>query len=143
MPERRYARQPDTLALLSALAVAGVILTATAELPGSVDDVVPKWAGMIWSISVSLAAGASLVGLYLKKPLNGLLTIMVGRFVLSGAMFAYTIALVTAATTWGSAIIILLVAGIATSCALSARRAAKQIRQVSDLVKSAKPGGQA
>lgn len=137
MPERRYARQPDTLALLSALAIAGVMLTVTAELPASVSEVVPQWAGMIWSISVSLAAGASLVGLYLKKPLNGLLAIMVGRFVLSGALFAYTIALVTAATTWGSAIIILLVAGIATSCAASGRRAAKQIRQVSDLVKKA------
>lgn len=143
MPERRYARQPDTLFILAALAVSGVILTVTSELPGSVSEVVPRWAGMLWSICVSLAAGSSLAGLYLKKPLNGLLAIMAGRFVLSGALFAYTIALVTAATTWGSAIIILLVAGIATSCAVSGRRAAKQIRQIIDWTEKAKPGGQA
>lgn len=137
MPERRYARQPDTLALLAALAIAGVMLTVTAELPASVDEVVPKWAGMIWSISVALSAGASLGGLYLKDQMNGLLMIMVGRFVLSGALFAYTIALITSATAWGSSLIILLVAGIATSCAFAARKAAKQIRQVSDLVKKA------
>lgn len=143
MPERRYARQPDTLGLLAALAIAGVILTVTAELPPSVSEVVPKWVGMVWSITVALSSGASLVGLYLKKPLNGLLMIATGRFILMGAMLAYTIALVTAATTWGSALVILLVAGIATSCAVSARRAAKQIRHVSDLVKNARPGGQA
>lgn len=135
MPERKYARQPDTLLMLGGLALSGIILTATAELPASISEVVPTWLGTVWSIVLSFAALASLLGLYLKDTLNGLLTIVVGRTVLSGALFAYTLALVTAATSWGSAIVILLVASIATSCALAARKAAKQIRQIAELVR--------
>lgn len=135
MPERKYSRQPDTIWPLWALALSGIVLTATVELPGSVDDVVPTWLGIVWSLVLSFSAGASILGLYLKKPLNGLLTIAVGRFILSGALFSYAIALVIAATSWGSAIIILLVTSLATSCALAARKAAKQIRQVSESVR--------
>lgn len=141
MPNRRHSRDPDSFAVLLPSAVAGAVLALTATLPPSVDELVPTWVGVCWATLISVSAGASLIGPVIKDAMNGLLGIMVGRSCLSGAMAAYVVALIAAADSWGSTWIVLVAAGISVSSAVQARRAAKDIQQVTRLVKTA--GGDA
>ena len=113
MPDRRrFGRTPDTICLLAALTVVGAVLTATGQVPRSVADMVPMPVALVWSGTFTAAAGVSLAGVLWRDHLTGWAIELSGRVALACTSLAYTIALVGAATVWGSSIIIAVVASI-------------------------------
>lgn len=116
MPDRRrYARTPDTILLLAACALSAGVLTALGQVPGSVLDIAPMWLALVWSAGFALAAATALVGILWKEPLTGWLLELAGRVGLAFTSLGYVVALTAAATQWGTALIIAIVAGISAS----------------------------
>lgn len=137
MPDRRYSRTPDTISVLIACILSGVILAATRTVPPSVDGLVPWWVGMVWSTALALSASASLVGLLHRDVMTGWLLEITGRCVLTGALGAYCLALVVVATSWGSAVPILLTAGVCVASAWRVRQVMRKLAQVREVVRQA------
>ena len=116
MPDRRrYARTPDTILLLAACAVSAGVLTLVGQAPASILDIAPRWLALVWSAGFSLAATAALLGVLWRDPLTGWLLELAGRVGLAFTALGYVVALTSAATQWGTALIIAIVAGIAAS----------------------------
>lgn len=107
MPDRRrFGRTPDTICLLAVLTLVGAVLTVAGEVPKSVAELVPFPLGILWSATFTLAAGVSLAGVLWRDHLSGWAIELSGRIALACTCLAYTVALVGAATVWGSAIVI-------------------------------------
>lgn len=140
MPDRRYSRTPDTIALLVACALAGAVIAVTRTVPPSVDGLVSWWAGMVWAILLTAAATASLVGLLHRNVLTGWALEATGRSLLAGTMAAYCFALIVAATGWGSALPILITGAIAIASAWRVRQVMSKLAQVREAVRRADEG---
>lgn len=118
MPDRRrFGRTPDTICLLAVLTLVGAVLTLAGEVPKSVADLVPFPLGILWSATFTLAAGVSLAGVLWRDHLTGWAIELSGRIALACTSLAYTVALVGAATVWGSAIVIGVIAALGVSSA--------------------------
>lgn len=116
MPDRRrYARTPDTILLLAACAVSSGALTVLGQVPRSVLEIAPVWLALVWSAGFSLAAATALAGVMWREPLTGWLLELAGRVGLAFTALGYVVALTAAATQWGTALIIAIIAGIAAS----------------------------
>ena len=116
MPDRRrYARTPDTILLLAACAVTSGVLTAAGQVPRSVLDIAPMWLALVWSAGFSLAAATALAGVLWRDPLTGWLLELAGRAGLTLTALGYVVALTSAATQWGTALIIAIIGGLAAS----------------------------
>lgn len=119
MPQRRrYERTPDTLALLSACAVTAGALTLTGHVPRSVVDLAPYWVALVWSAAFSLAAAVALVGVLHRDPLVGWILELVGRGGLVLVCAGYVLALTVRATTWGTSLVVAVIAAIGISSAV-------------------------
>lgn len=138
MPDRRYSRTPDTLAVLTACALAGLLLAVTRTVPGSVDDLVPRWVGLAWAVIFSASATASLVGLLHRDQITGWFLEVFGRIVLAGAAAVYCLALTAVATSWNSTVIICLTGAIAFSSAYRARQVLRRLHEVKDALRKAR-----
>jgi len=92
--------------MLAVLTLVGAVLTVAGEVPKSVAELVPFPLGILWSATFTLAAGVSLAGVLWRDHLSGWAIELSGRIALSCTCLAYTVALVGAATVWGSAIVI-------------------------------------
>jgi len=114
MPERmREARNPDTLCILSAMALAGVVMTVVGFVPETVADVVPTWLGYMWSISLSGASTASIVGILWRDPLTGWPLELSGRWGVMCTTLGYAVALAAGvASNWGAVLAVLVFGSI-------------------------------
>lgn len=117
MPDRRYSRTPDTVAMLVACTVSGVLLAVTRTVPTSVEGIVPWWIGLIWSLLFAGSALVSLVGLLHRDQITAWVLEVTGRWVLAGTAAVYCLALATTATSLGSAAIVALAAAVAAGSA--------------------------
>jgi len=113
----RYGRTPDTVSLLGVLAIAGTLLTLTGNTPGSVDEVVPYWLGLVWSAVFTLSACVALAGTLWRDALTGWTLELAGRIGLAFTAGAYVVALFNTAAHWGSSIVIAMVASLSFSSA--------------------------
>lgn len=113
MPDRRrYARTPDTVLLLGVLALTAGALTVTGQAPGSVLQLVPRWAALVWSGTLAGGAACALLGVLWRDPLWGWGLELAGRVAVACTCLAYTWALWSAATQPGTALIVAVIAGI-------------------------------
>lgn len=114
MPDRRrYGRTPDTVCLLAALAFVGAVLTITRQVPRSVEDLVPTWAGILWSAVFTVSAALALAGVLWRDHLTGWVLELSGRIGLACTATGYVLALIGSATQWGTAFVVAIVAAIA------------------------------
>lgn len=112
MPDRRYSRTPDTRAMLVGCVASGTLLAVTRTVPTSVEGIVPWWVGLIWAVLFTTSALVALVGLYHRDQINAWFLELGGRTVLAGCAGMYTLALITTATTIGSAVIVALAGAV-------------------------------
>lgn len=117
MPDRRYSRTPDTVALLVGCAVSGVVLAVTGTVPASVEDIVPWWVGLVWALMLAGSALVSLVGLLHRDQVNAWFLEFFGRMILAGCAAVYCLALVTVASSLNSTVIVALSAAVALGSA--------------------------
>jgi hypothetical protein len=130
MPDRRrFGRTPDTICLLAVLAAVGAVLTVSGEVPKSVAELVPLPLGLMWSATFTLAAGVSLAGVLWRDHLTGWAIELAGRIGLACTCLAYTVALVGAATVWGSAIVIGVITSIGGSSVWRVWQLARRVDQ--------------
>ncbi|MGB2557723.1 hypothetical protein [Cellulosimicrobium cellulans] len=107
MPDRRrFGRTPDTICLLTVLALSGAVLTLTGKVPQSVAHLVGAPFSLFWSATFTLAAAVSLVGVLWRDHLTGWSIEFSGRIALACTCLAYTVALVGSAKNWGAGIVI-------------------------------------
>lgn len=113
MPERRrYERTPDTIVMLVAVAVTGTVLTLMGEVPRSIFETTPRWAGIVWSVAFSAAALITLAGVLYREPMTGWLLELVGRAGLAIGALGYVAALAEFATSLRSGWMIAFVGGV-------------------------------
>jgi hypothetical protein len=130
MPDRRrYARTPDTILLLTACAVTSGALTLLGQVPASVLELAPLWLALVWSGSFALSAATALAGVLWRDALTGWFLELAGRVGLTFTATGYVLALVAAATQWGTALVVAIVAGIAMS---SGWRAYQLVRRLDE-----------
>lgn len=130
MPDRRrYARTPDTVLLLAALALTAGVLTITGQAPGSVLDLVPMWAALVWSGTLALGAACALTGVLWRDPLWGWGLELAGRVSVAFTCAAYTWALWSAATQPGTALIVAIVGGVTAASAVRIYQLTRRWRQ--------------
>jgi len=117
MPDRmRQARNPDTLSVLSGMAFAGAVMTAVGFVPETVADVVPRWLGYIWSISLSCASIVSLAGILWRDQLTGWQLELAGRWGVMCTTLGYTLALVSTMTSkWGAMLAVVVFGSLAVA----------------------------
>jgi hypothetical protein len=126
---RRYARTPDTILLLAALALTAGVLTLSAKAPGSVLELVPLWAALVWSGTLAAGAACALAGVLWRDPLWGWGLELAGRVSVACTCAAYTWALWSAATQAGTALIVAIVGGITASSIARIYQLARRWRQ--------------
>lgn len=112
MPDRRYSRTPDTRAMLIGCVGSGAYLAVTRTVPTSVEGIVPWWVGLIWAVLFTASALVSLIGLHHRDQITAWFLELGGRIVLAGCAGMYTLALITTATSGGSAVIIALAGAV-------------------------------
>lgn len=117
MPDRRYSRTPDTVALLAGCAVSGIILAVTRTVPTSVEDIVPWWVGLIWAVLFASSALVSLLGLFHRNQVNAWFLEFIGRTILAGTAGMYCLALATVASSLGSTVIVTLAGAVTVGSA--------------------------
>lgn len=129
MPDRGYSRTPDTRAMLIGCVLSGAVLAVTRTVPTSVEGIVPWWVGLIWALLFTASATASLVGLYHRDQIDAWFLELGGRIVLAGCAGMYTLALVTTATSIGSAVIVALAGAVTFGSAGRAWQVWKRLDQ--------------
>lgn len=113
MPDRmHYGRTPDSICLLAGLALAGAALTIAQQVPASVAALAPHWVALVWSATFTLGAAVALTGLLWRDPLTGWVLELSGRIALACTAVGYAIALLSVASRWGTALIVMIVASI-------------------------------
>lgn len=118
MPDRMIrGHNPDTITWFTIMCVVSAVLTVAGETPGSVQELVPFWLGMVWSAWFSVSCGLVVAGVLCRDHLLGWRLEVSGRV---GAVFtaaAYTVALADAMQWWGTALVLSMIAGIGVSSA--------------------------
>lgn len=119
MPDRRrYARSPDTLAILSLAVLAGLVQILSHSYPGSVLAMVSTTWASVWAWSLVGTAGLCIAGILIRDDLDGWVLELSGRIGLSLTMAAYTFALWAGSSDrLGAALVLGFTAGIAASSA--------------------------
>lgn len=127
---RRYARTPDTLALLAIAATAGLVQIVTGAYPGTVLRLVPEvWAG-VWAWSLLVSALLALIGVVVRDDLDGWVLELSGRIGVTFTAGAYTFALLTQANEpLRSALVIGFTAALAVSSGWRTWQLVRRIRQ--------------
>ncbi len=99
MPDRRrYERTPDTVTVLTALAVSGVAMSFLGVAPPSVLKYVPGGTALAWSMVLALSAAVTLVGVFWRTPATGWVVELAGRVGLAFACAPYFLALIATAS---------------------------------------------
>lgn len=141
MPDRRrYGRTPDTVCLLIALAIAGLVLAVTGEVPLSVKEIVPPYVGLLWASTFGLASLISLVGLYWHDDQEGWVLELSGRIALTGTASGYAIAIGNNAQHFGTILITMIVASIAVSSAWRIYELVRRLSQFRAAILARKKG---
>lgn len=63
----RAGRHPFQTYMLALCLVSGLPLLFRPPAAGSIEETLPPWAGMVWGASLTIGAGAALVGCYLPR----------------------------------------------------------------------------
>lgn len=94
-----YTRVPDTIALLSLAAIAGLVQFTGSEYPRSVVELVgPTWAAL-WAVSLALSSATALAGVLWNDFVYGWMLELAGRIGLAATALAYTVVIFTEAST--------------------------------------------
>lgn len=127
---RRYARTPDTLALLAIAATAGLVQIITGAYPGTVLRLVDQtWAG-VWAWSLLVSALLALLGVVIRDEVDGWVLELSGRTGVTLTTAAYTYALVTQASNpLRSALVIGFTAALAVSSGWRTWQLVRRLRQ--------------
>lgn len=142
MPDRRrYGRTPDTVCLLAALALAGIVLAVTGTAPISVSEIVPAYVGVIWAATFGLAALLSLVGLYWTEDQEGWVLELSGRIALAFTAAGYAIAIGVNATHFGTMLVTIIVASISCSSFWRIWQLVRRLSQFRDAIVAQKRKG--
>lgn len=135
MPDRRrYARTPDTICILAALAVVGGAVTVTGNVPASIAEQVPHWVGVLWSATFTLGAAVALVGVLWRDHLTGWVLELSGRIALAPTAVAYAAVLAGAATQWGTSIVVGIVAAIGVASGVRIYQLLRRFRKFKAVV---------
>lgn len=127
---RRYARTPDTIALLTLAAAAGLVQILTGTYPGTVLRLVDDtWAG-VWAWSLLVSAALALLGVLIRDDLDGWVLELSGRVGITLTTTGYTLALVTQTDDpLRSALVIAFTAAVAVSSGWRTWQLGRRLRQ--------------
>lgn len=99
------ARNPDTVFLFGLCIFAGFAQVAAGTPPGSVEDLLPTWAALLWAAALVLAGIVVLVGTLHKNAERGERIELVGRAVFGPFALSYAVAIYAAQTSPGVALL--------------------------------------
>lgn len=130
MPDhRRYERGPDTIALLTSLAIGGALLTLLGVVPGSVASIASPVIGLAWSAALTAGSTTALIGILSRVPARGWGLEAIGRGCLSPILLGYSVALGDAATNPGTWFLVILFAALSVASAFRCYQTIRRLRE--------------
>jgi hypothetical protein len=113
---RFSGRHPFQIFILFLILLVSVpVLFGVAARPGSITQILPPPAGLIWSMVLAAGSGAALHGVYWKNRAKGLIVEQLGLGLVGMASGVYGIAIMLAGPT-GSGVAAALTIGLAGAC---------------------------
>lgn len=113
-PATRYPADPRAIFILILCVTVGLPLLFLRVKPGSLEELLPSWAVLLWGLSLILGAVVTLSGMARQTP-GGIITEQVGSIITAFATLIYGVGVVgTAGSTgaWGACIVF----GFGVSC---------------------------
>lgn len=115
MPERyRYERTPDSLAVLIACALAGIVVLITGVHPPSMVATTGYASAVVWALVFTAASLIALLGLLWPAPVGWAIE-LAGRVPLAATAAGYVLALLDYTTSLGAVIVVAIIAAVAVA----------------------------